>query len=1282
MSMFPSRRPNGTTQHYREWQGQRISGFSDHMEDPTFHKSTAGLTGDNSPFSESEDFRTSRFNHIIIPKPNMAYARYPGQVSLNRDTPYWDAQRSLSRQDEDGFTASSSFVNQDLNKLNGVSYKPELLVNNSYKHSRNLRDSEPSSSRKMYKRSADAVERDGENATSAFKVFKRNDNKRQFSRINERNKNLPPPPPLVKANERMKMNSKLETKSRENIIVIGDSPPPQARSEKCHSKSRKDPFKLETISRETLHHSKPISSTRVHTMEYQQPIGPPKTYSPRDEREALELTQRCHCHHYDNMPYVSKGLPRFSNVRNDRVCSAKTMPFVTTQNATRSHYEPHTGIQCYSDHHSSVTYSPTRKTSGLHKNNHSRSHMSPSRNASSPTFCDSHEALHAWRVKSQLTESPSDSQINNAFVADVLRNDSKDVSSNLLDSRSPFKQDSSAVREQRQSKDHRLQTTVVKDKVVRSQMNGTENLAIQNNLEYPCQRREELAFRFLNQKMPQLSKTDQAKLSKLFEIHCQAKNSRHQFIIAQQPSRASEIYDYHEVEKLAVSQSPNVQSSSSVTQKSKHEQKQETLRSLLLSPNSQGKGCPVLTNTTRDKVVMRSGLTDSALISPRKGHQLSHLPVYSSPAKGCCLSLSGNMTTRGKPGVMSQATFSSSLPNGDRLYGKASQDKKILEMTSKSNASRSPPNLASYKKSLKETKNQKGISSQPIGSTDTEKAPLVQKNRIAMFQSPPQSRRLSYPLENSRLNENRSPENSSVRLQRTKSEGDHKNHCGTDVSSLLDNFREDETTQQPCGGYAFDHDSMPIIVAVHSIVVKDDNQEGIEIGREEKTKGAILKKSSAITSSHCVVDPISTSKNEPTRYQRLLPKPDTKSEKTNLSEKMHVSGDQLVREQMASLSSSSSTSLTSSSSSSSSSLSTSQLSSSSVLPLSSLPSASSSSSTTIASSPSSSSATAAEIGQPVNKVSTTSSIPSHRDDYKQVSQASDRVRKDISSNDLNVKHKGDKAVLADDTSNTINVDSTTSVPSEISTNGSSSLPNKSAEEVENKGKSSKSIMNKCLSVQELSKKIMETRERIVKENIDWKKKLLRRLEFVLIKKLKRAERETGNKASIDLLPEKKVKGKEEKKKAKNCKRNKSCSDETSPNVEQEGKDAKEKSQGTTQKSSDKINEANNANKEKKIFHPKYDITELDESKVDEESKSKTISRKESVDSVIMSQDEIHADVNEENFPNKNEMLVAATVNDGTTDEQCNGGFLPSLSPAREDEGFADYSSCSDLVIAE
>lgn len=55
------------------------------------------------------------------------------------------------------------------------------------------------------------------------------------------------------------------------------------------------------------------------------------------------------------------------------------------------------------------------------------------------------------------------------------------------------------------------------------------------------------------------------------------------------------------------------------------------------------------------------------------------------------------------------------------------------------------------------------------------------------------------------------------------------------------------------------------------------------------------------------------------------------------------------------------------------------------------------------------------------------------------------------------------------------------------------------------------------TIPEISAKIIETRERMKNETIDWKKKILYKLETRLIRKLRRVERETGEKTEIEDL---------------------------------------------------------------------------------------------------------------------------------------------------------------------
>ena len=76
------------------------------------------------------------------------------------------------------------------------------------------------------------------------------------------------------------------------------------------------------------------------------------------------------------------------------------------------------------------------------------------------------------------------------------------------------------------------------------------------------------------------------------------------------------------------------------------------------------------------------------------------------------------------------------------------------------------------------------------------------------------------------------------------------------------------------------------------------------------------------------------------------------------------------------------------------------------------------------------------------------------------------------------------------------------------------------------------LTRKKPTVAELSEKILVTRERIQKETIPWKKKLLHSLETIFTKRLRKTEKETGEKASISFEEEKRT-IKEESKEKKN-----------------------------------------------------------------------------------------------------------------------------------------------------
>lgn len=65
---------------------------------------------------------------------------------------------------------------------------------------------------------------------------------------------------------------------------------------------------------------------------------------------------------------------------------------------------------------------------------------------------------------------------------------------------------------------------------------------------------------------------------------------------------------------------------------------------------------------------------------------------------------------------------------------------------------------------------------------------------------------------------------------------------------------------------------------------------------------------------------------------------------------------------------------------------------------------------------------------------------------------------------------------------------------------------------------------KEVTVESLTKKIIETRQRMEDENIEWKRKLLGRLKYVLIKRLRKMEGLTGVKSALE-FPEEKEKPK-------------------------------------------------------------------------------------------------------------------------------------------------------------
>ena len=81
------------------------------------------------------------------------------------------------------------------------------------------------------------------------------------------------------------------------------------------------------------------------------------------------------------------------------------------------------------------------------------------------------------------------------------------------------------------------------------------------------------------------------------------------------------------------------------------------------------------------------------------------------------------------------------------------------------------------------------------------------------------------------------------------------------------------------------------------------------------------------------------------------------------------------------------------------------------------------------------------------------------------------------------------------------------------------------------------LTRKKPTVAELSEKILVTRERIQKETIPWKKKLLHSLEAIFIKRLRKTEKETGEKASISFEEEKVKEESKEKKNGQKERRN-------------------------------------------------------------------------------------------------------------------------------------------------
>jgi hypothetical protein len=130
-------------------------------------------------------------------------------------------------------------------------------------------------------------------------------------------------------------------------------------------------------------------------------------------------------------------------------------------------------------------------------------------------------------------------------------------------------------------------------------------------------------------------------------------------------------------------------------------------------------------------------------------------------------------------------------------------------------------------------------------------------------------------LNHPQCNENHKSMNPNESPRRTVSEGEGELRFDNGVSSLLKNFeiREEENGPQPCGGYAYDHDSLPIIIAVHSIIVDDEKPQEIKSkSQEDDGKRRTSENVTVTTTSQSVGDTHSTSKYEHNLYQRpILP---------------------------------------------------------------------------------------------------------------------------------------------------------------------------------------------------------------------------------------------------------------------------------------------------------------------------------------------------------------------------------------------------------------------------
>ncbi|KAK3726903.1 hypothetical protein QZH41_016697 [Actinostola sp. cb2023] len=127
------------------------------------------------------------------------------------------------------------------------------------------------------------------------------------------------------------------------------------------------------------------------------------------------------------------------------------------------------------------------------------------------------------------------------------------------------------------------------------------------------------------------------------------------------------------------------------------------------------------------------------------------------------------------------------------------------------------------------------------------------KNRNELFPSP--VRCLSFPqgtrthVEGSHKNEN-----CKVSFKRAHSEGDEKCNEGFTSQIQIPEIEEEKEDFKPYGGYAFDHDSLPIIVAVHSIAAAGVAENDPPLGGSTST----TPYNTTINDSSCEISPDTT----------------------------------------------------------------------------------------------------------------------------------------------------------------------------------------------------------------------------------------------------------------------------------------------------------------------------------------------------------------------------------------------------------------------------------------